>query len=175
MSHYRRLLIPGGTYFFTVRLEDTASALLVQEIDLLRDAVRLCRKQRPFFIDCAVVLQSRIHMIWTLPDGDAAYSDRWRQIKSTFSRHVPPPPRLCRSKARRGEKGIWQRRFWEHAMRDGADLALHRAAILTAPVRAGLVARPGDWPHSSIHRDGADALANLPPDYLDRLSSVGWV
>ncbi len=153
MSAYRRLSVPGGTYFFTVRLQDRASRLLVERVDLLRAAVRLCRHRWPFEIEAAVVLPDHLHMIWTLPCGDAGFSRRWRLIKATVSRHVPPPAMRSRSMAGRGEKGIWQRRFWEHLIRDEADLAAHRAYLLAAPVRAGLVARPQDWAFSSIHRD----------------------
>ena len=92
MTNYRRLFVPGGTYFFTVALADPSSTLLVEQVDLLRHAVRLCQKQRPFEINAAVILPSQLHMIWTLPSGDADFSARWRSIKSTFSRHVPPDP-----------------------------------------------------------------------------------
>lgn len=165
MAKYTRFEVPGGTYFFTVRLEDRRSDLLVREVALLRAVVRSCQVRDPFAIDSAVILPDRLHMIWTLPPGDAAYSARWRQIKSTFSRHVPPPVHVCPSKVRRGEKGIWQRRFWEHLIRDREDLARHRSLILTAPVAAGLAACPQDWPYSSVHRDGYD---------LQRAPALGW-
>ena len=159
MSRYTRLVVPGGTYFFTVRLEDRASDLLTREVDLLRASVRATMVRRPFRIDAAVVLPDRLHMIWTLPAGDGAFSERWRQIKATFSRHLEPPERVCRSKVARGEKGIWQRRFWEHLIRDAADHAMHLRLIEEAPVAAGLCARPQDWPFSSVHRGGGAARA----------------
>ncbi|WP_342068672.1 REP-associated tyrosine transposase [Yoonia algicola] len=151
MSNYRRLRVPGGTYFFTVRLQDQRADLLVSQIDLLRDAVRLCRKRWPFEIDAAVVLPNKLHMIWTLPDGDADFSKRWRLIKSSFSRHAPAPTYIPDSHRKRGEKGIWQRRFWEHLIRDEDDMALHLHLIRSAPIHAGLVKRPSDWPYSSLH------------------------
>ncbi len=153
MSQYRRLLVPGGTYFFTVRLEDRGSRLLTDRVDLLRAAVRLAQKRWPFVIEAAVVLPDHLHMIWTMPDVDTDFSKRWRMIKSTFSRHVDGPEQISPSKARRGEKGIWQRRFWEHLIRDDLDFEAHRAFALSAPVQAGLVARPQDWALSSVHRD----------------------
>jgi putative transposase len=153
MSHYTRLVVPGGTYFFTLRLEDRTSRLLTERVDLLRAAVRLAQKQWPFRIEAAVVLPDHLHMIWTMPDTDGDFSKRWRLIKSTFSRHVEGPLEVSRSKARRGEKGIWQRRFWEHLIRDELDFEAHRVFALTAPVQAGLVSRPQDWAHSSVHRD----------------------
>ncbi len=151
MSNYRRLLVPGGTYFFTVRLHDQTSDLLVSHIELLRNATRLCRKSWPFEIDAAVVLPNKAHMIWTLPEGDADFSKRWRMIKSTFSRHAPQPDYVPPNHARRGEKGIWQRRFWEHLIRDDDDLATHMHLIRSAPLHAGLVSRASDWPFSSLH------------------------
>lgn len=153
MSRYVRRRVPGGTYFFTVRLQDRGSRLLTDRIVLLRDCVRLCRNRFDFTIEAAVVLPDHLHMIWTLPAEDDDYSARWRMIKATFSRHVERPATICLSKLARGEKGIWQRRFWEHLVRDQADFDLYRAYALTAPVRAGLVPRPQDWPYSSIHRD----------------------
>lgn len=152
MSDYRRLYVPGGTYFFTVRLQDPTSDLLVRQIALLRDATRLTMKRFPFAIDAAVVLPAKLHMIWTMPADDADFSKRWRMIKSGFSRHVPSPVHIPRSHVQRGEKGIWQRRFWEHLIRDADDLLLHQHLIRSAPVHAGLVSRPGDWPHSSFAR-----------------------
>ena len=168
MSHYTRLVVPGGTYFFTVRLQDRRSGLLTQRIDLLRAAMRLTQKQWPFTIEVAVVLPDHLHMIWTMPDTDGDFSKRWRLIKSTFSRHVDGPDTVCPSQARRGEKGIWQRRFWEHMIRDDLDFAAHRAFALCAPVQAGLVARPQDWAHSSFHRDvrrgqGLPAMSGYGP------------
>lgn len=153
MSQYTRLVVPGGTYFFTVRLQDRHSRLLVNRVDVLRAAVRLAQKQWPFVIEVAVVLPDHLHMIWTMPDTDADFSKRWRLIKSTFSRHVQGPIDVSPSMARRGEKGIWQRRFWEHLIRDEVDFEAHRAFVLAAPVTAGLVAKPQDWAHSSVHRD----------------------
>lgn len=151
MSEYIRNAVPGGTYFFTLRLQDQSSDLLVREIDLLRSATRLCMKRWGFEIDAAVVLPSKLHMIWRLPPGDADFSKRWRLIKSTFSRHCPAPAYVCPSRKARGEKGIWQRRFWEHVIRDKADLQLHRHLIAAAPVHAGSVKRPRDWAYSSVH------------------------
>ena len=150
MSNYRRRFVPGGTYFFSVHLRDQQSSLLVGQIDLLRAATRLCKKRWPFDIDAAVILPNKLHMIWTLPPDDAAYSKRWRLIKSTFSRHCPAP--ASDLNLRQGEKGIWQRRFWEHHLKDADDFEAHRQMILKAPVQAGLVRHPQDWSYSSIHR-----------------------
>ncbi|MFN3663201.1 REP-associated tyrosine transposase [Yoonia sp.] len=160
MSKYIRRHVPGGTYFFTVCLQDQRSDLLIRQIALLRDATRLCQKQMPFRIDAAVILPAELHMIWTLPDGDSDYSGRWRMIKSTFSRHLPIPATRTRVQARRHEKGIWQRRFRKHVIRDESDLALHMHLIVTAPLRAGLVRRAGDWPYASWHHR-ADTIPRI--------------
>ena len=168
MSCYRRMFVPGGTWFFTVRLANRRSDLLVREVDLLRDCVASAKARWPFAIDAAVILPDHLHMIWTLPDGDADFSKRWRLIKSTFSRHQPPPETLRDSHLRKGDKGIWQRRFWEHLIRDDRDMVAHRRLIHEAPVRAGLVPRPDAWPYSSIHRDGRPGPVTPPvgPGYV---------
>jgi putative transposase len=163
MSQSIRRHVPGGTYFFTVRLQDQRAGLLTAHIGLLRDAVRLCQKQSPFHIDAAVILPAGLHMIWTLPAGDADVSARWRMIKSTFSRHLPVARDLTEVQKRHGEKSIWQRRFWEHLIRDEADLALHMHLIFTAPVRAGLVARATDWPFASWHQRRANTFRTIAP------------
>ncbi len=152
MTAYRRRFVPSGTYFFTVNLADPTSNLLVERVDLLRAAVRLCKKNQPFEINAAVILPSTLHMIWTLPEGDSGYSARWRHIKSTFSRHVPAAANRCASMRARGEKGIWQRRFWEHQIRDQDDYALHAHLIATAPLKLNLVRNPADWPLCSAHK-----------------------
>lgn len=153
MSQVRRLVVPAGTYFFTVRLQDRQARLLTAHVDILRRAVGLCRQRWPFEIETAVILPDHLHMIWTLPAGDGDFSKRWRLIKSQFSRQMDAPDAVRPSLRRRGEKGIWQRRFWDHLIRDDADFEAHRAYALTAPVRAGLVGQPQDWVLSSVHRD----------------------
>jgi putative transposase len=162
MSNYRRLSVPGGTYFFTVRLQDQRSDLLVSHIDVLRHATQLCLKQWAFRIDAAVILPNKLHMIWTLPDSDADYSKRWRMIKTTFSRHVPAPDYVPPSHQRRGEKGIWQNRFWEHPIRDEEDLALHMHLIRSAPIHAGLAKGPSTWPYSSFHKSRRSRAVLVP-------------
>jgi putative transposase len=152
MSNYRRFTSATGLYYFHARLADPRSDLLVKHIQHLRACVRLTRQSLPFDLVEAVVLPDQVHMIWRLYGDDQDYSNRWRKIKSAFSRHLPAPPDLSDVQKTRGEKGIWQRRFWEHCIRDQADLLAHRDYIWRSPVAAGLVARPTDWEHSSIHR-----------------------
>ena len=145
-------LRPIGKLFFTVRLQDRHSNLLVQEIERLRHATRKTLNAMPFEIDEIVVLPAAIHTIWTLPEGDAEFSKRWRMLKSQFSRGLPVVEVGGPSDFKPYNKGIWQRRFWEYHLRDDEDLEAHRQMIHFAPVQAGLVKRPEDWPHSSIHR-----------------------
>lgn len=152
MSNYRRPRITGAPIFFTVNLAKRNSYLLVREIDRLREAVRITKRERPFDIDTWVVLPDHLHCIWRLPLGDRDYATRWRLIKSRFSRGLPPG-HLRQSHIRRQECGIWQRRFWEHHIRDEADYQAHLRYCCFNPVKHGLVERPEDWDYSSIHRD----------------------
>ncbi|MBN8988076.1 MAG: transposase [Rhizobiales bacterium] len=151
MPQYRRAKISGFTFFFTVVLADRSSALLVEQIDRLRTAYRLTRERRPFKTIAICVLPDHIHAIWSLPEGDADFSTRWSLIKSGFSRGLQDRSRSP-SKIVKREKGIWQRRFWEHAIRDAADLERHVDYIHFNPVKHGHVKRVVDWPHSSFHR-----------------------
>lgn len=152
MSDYRRPSVPGASIFFTVALEDRGSDLLVREIDALRDAVSITRAERWFGIDAWVVLPDHLHCIWRLPEDDADYSVRWRLIKARFSRAMPKG-RVRQSHILRRERGVWQRRFWEHHIRDDADWQAHVRYCWMNPVKHGLVERPEDWPWSSYHRD----------------------
>lgn len=163
MSNSIRAKAPGGTYFFTARLHDRNSDLLVREIDCLRRAMRLTMSRHPFQIDAIVVLPAVIHTIWSLPPDDAEFSNRWGMLKSLFSRDLPAPAYRTQAQVKRGEKGIWQRRFWEHLIRDADDLAAHRQMIHSAPVQAGLVAHPGDWTWTSLHRDLAQRHRDANP------------
>ena len=125
MPDYRRNRVAGGTYFFTVNLRDRRSDLLVSEIGVLRDAVRETRALRPFHIDAWVVLADHMHCLWTLPPGDADFPFRWRMIKARFSRGVAHPKDRPASLVGKREAGIWQRRYWEHTIRDDQDYAAH--------------------------------------------------
>jgi putative transposase len=112
MLNHRRAFVPGGCWFFTVHLLDRRSHLLVDQIDTLRDATRCTQERFPFSIDAMVVLPSHMHAVWTLPPDDADFSLRWRQIKVRFAKSIPPGERLTAVREARGERGIWQRRFW---------------------------------------------------------------
>ncbi len=152
MPNYRRPKITGASIFFTVALADRRADLLVREVDILRRAVGRAMAERPFHIDAWVVLPDHLHCVWTLPAGDADFSTRWRIIKSRFSRAIPKGVLRASHEVRR-ERGIWQRRFWEHHIRDDTDFVNHVRYCWINPVKHGFVERPEDWPHSSVHRD----------------------
>lgn len=152
MSRYIRPCVPGASVFFTVALSDRSARTLVAHVDALREAVSVTRAERPFRIDAWVVLPDHIHAVWTLPEGDAEYSVRWRLIKARFSHGLPAGP-LRPSHAARQEHRIWQRRFWERHIRNEADFAAHVRYCWINPVKHGFVERPEDWPYSSVHRD----------------------
>ena len=114
MTNYRRNLVPGGSYFFTVNLLDRRSTLLTDHVQLLRDAFRYTQLNHPFAIDAIVVLPDHLHAIWTLPEGVSDFALRWRLIKAAFSRALPSGEYVSRSRATKGERGVWQRRYWEH-------------------------------------------------------------
>jgi putative transposase len=100
-----------------------------------------------------VILPDHLHAVWTLPAGDSNYSERWRLLKYYFSRDLGQRRPRSDSKIAKRECGIWQRRFWEHTLRDEADYAAHVRYCWSNPVKHGLVKRASDWPYSSIHRD----------------------
>jgi putative transposase len=152
MTNYRRNFVPGGGYFFTVNLADRRLRLLTDHVALLRAAFRETRAGHPFSIEAIVILPDHLHAIWTLPDGDADFSSRWRLVKSTFSRGLAYGERISSSRVGKGERGIWQRRFWEHTLRDESDFARHVDYIHFNPVKHGHVRRVSDWPYSSFHR-----------------------
>jgi REP-associated tyrosine transposase len=162
MVYYRRALVPGGTFFFTVTLADRRSSALTDNIAALRMAFRVARGERPLVIEAIVVLPEHLHVVMTLPPEDSDFSGRWRRIKSLFTRQiVGAGAALARNQ--RGEYGLWQRRFWEHAIRDEKDLRRHVDYIHYNPVKHGLVSRVIDWPYSSFHR--YVRLGFLPDDW----------
>lgn len=163
MPDYRRLRIAGGCYFFTVNLADRQSSLLTERVDDLRDAVRRVRALAPFRIDAWVVLPDHMHTVWTLPEGDDDFPRRWRAIKDLISRRLDPGEPRSPSRAAQGERRVWQRRYWEHAIRNDRDFTAHVDYVHFNPVRHGYVGHPGDWPYSSFHACVATGL--YPSDW----------
>jgi putative transposase len=152
MPRYIRAHIPGGTFFFTVALLERRRRLLTEHIDALRAAFASVKARRPFTIDAAVILPDHLHCIWTLPENDTDFSIRWHAIKSTFSRSLPKEEALSARRVVKGERGIWQRRFWEHTIRDDEDFARHMDYIHYNPVKHGHARHVFDWPYSTFHR-----------------------
>jgi putative transposase len=171
MPNYRRAFIPGGCWFFTVNLLERRNSLLVDRVDALREAIEWTGERYPFVINAIVVLPDHMHAMWTLPPGDADFSTRWRLIKWRFARAIPKQERLSRVRKARGERAIWQRRFWEHLIRDDRDYTRHVEYCYINPVKHGLVRRVCDWPHSSFHRDVRDGL--FPIDWAGEVEPVG--
>jgi putative transposase len=162
MVRYRRNFIPGGTFFFTVTLNDRKSSSLVDHVEELRAAFRVTRAERPFTIDAIVVLPDHLHVTMTLPTADSDFSGRWRRIKSFFT-HRLAESGVPLSRNSRGEFSLWQRRFWEHTIRDEGDFERCANYIHFNPVKHGLVSSPTDWPYSSLHRYIRAGL--LPADW----------
>ncbi|KAF1709340.1 transposase [Pseudoxanthomonas kalamensis DSM 18571] len=149
---YRRSHQPGGTYFFTVNLADRSRTLLTDHVDVLRAVTRRVKQAHPFDILAWVVLPEHLHAVWTLPEGDGDCATRWMLIKAGFSRRLPKDEWIRASRRRKGERGIWQRRFWEHLVVDEDDLQRHVDYVHINPVKHGHVSRASDWQYSSIHR-----------------------
>ncbi len=173
MPEYRRNRVPGGTYFFTVNLLDRSSDILVTHIETLRASVRDTLLRAPFHIDAWVVLPDHMHCVWTLPPGDDDFSGRWRALKKAFSKTIAPAEHRSARRQRRGERGIWQQRFWEHTVRDEADYATHMDYVHFNPVKHGYVQHTAEWPYSSFRRAVKQGLYpadwNIaPPDASSR-------
>ncbi|WAJ69158.1 REP-associated tyrosine transposase [Catenovulum adriaticum] len=160
---YRRVYVAGGSYFFTVNLQDKKSQLLVEQVDLLRESVRWVKQRKPFRIDAWVVLPNHLHAVWTLPKNDTDYSGRWREIKKRFRHNLAKAQVLPGANAQLINRPIWQKRFWEHTIRNQADFNHHIDYVHINPLKHGLVKQVKDWPYSSFHR------AVLLGDYL-----VNW-
>jgi putative transposase len=169
MTSYRRNFIPGGCFFFTVNLADRRLRLLTEHVDALRSAFRETGQRHPF--RCRRHLPDHLHAVWTMPQGDRDFATRWRLIKSTFSRNFAVDEPISASRAAKRERGIWQRRYWEHTIRNEEDLARHIDYVHINPVKHGLVKRVRDWPHSSFHR--MLKLGIYPEDWAGDLAELG--
>lgn len=141
MSIYRRAVVPGGTFFFTVNLAERQSTLLIERIDLLRAAYGKVMRELPVATMAICVLPNHLHGVWKLPPDDSDFSTRWQRIKSYFSQALPTHAKRSESKQHKREKGLWQRRFWEHQVRNEIDLERHVDYIHYNPVKHGLVRR----------------------------------
>ena len=157
MSDYRRAYVPGGSFFFTVVTERRAPIFRTETArTILGSAIRHCRRKWPFRLDALVLLDEHCHAIWTLPAGDTRYSARWGFIKKEFTQVWLALEGLEQSRSesrlKQRRRGVWQRRFWEHALRDDNDYARHFDYVHYNPVKHGYVERVRDWPYSTFHR-----------------------
>ncbi len=175
MPNYRRAPIAGGTFFFTVVTYRRRPILTDPQVrSALRNAVALVRQEQPFVVDAWVLLPDHMHCIWTLPRGDANFSRRWGRIKAVVTKQLSTGERRVPSETgRRWEGTIWQRRFWEHRIRDSRDLRHHMDYVHYNPVRHGLVSCVAEWPFSSFHRLCREGVyphdwGGLPPETPDR-------
>jgi putative transposase len=151
MRTYVRTRVTGGTYFFTVNLaERHGNTLLVDRIDVLKRALQQTRQDHPFAVPGFVVLPEHLHCLWRIPTGDDDFPMRWRLIKSRFSRSLSAGERRTHSRANKNERGIWQRRYWEHLVRDDADFQRCLDYIHYNPVKHGHAVHAMDWLHSSF-------------------------
>ncbi len=157
MPRFTRAFAPGGTFFFTVVTHRRSPLFAAQEArTFLRRAMDAVRAHRPFQPDAMVLLPDHLHCIWTLPPDDTDFSTRWRKIKETFTReHLAAggaESRVSDGQQRKGLRGVWQQRFWEHTIRGETDFERHMDYIHYNPVKHGQAACPHDWPWSSFHR-----------------------
>lgn len=157
MTNYRRNFVQGGTFFFTL-VTHRRNPILTTRLarNTLRKAFQSVRRGRPFIIDAIVLLPDHLHSVWTLPANDADFSTRWRQIKSLFTRQwlQQGGREAAQSQSRqlKSERGIWQRRFFEHTCRDENDMKRCIDYLHVNPLKHGLVESVKDWPWSSFHR-----------------------
>ena len=152
MPDYRRYRVPGGTYFFTINLLERRADLFVRHIEPLREAVKCTRAGRPFHIDAWVVLPDHMHCVITLPPGDDDFSNRIKAIKIRFAQALMPTEWRSSIRMAKGERGIWQRRFWGHAIGDEGDYARHMDYVHLNPVKHGYASVVAHSPHSTFRR-----------------------
>lgn len=158
MPNYRRAYERGATYFFTINLQDRRSSLLTDNVDLLTSAFKTVKNSYPFKIDALVVLPEHLHAVITLQDNQYDFSILWRYIKGEFSRSIKDSQQISQTYQARRERGIWQRRFWEHKIRNQKDYETHINYCYYNPVKHGYVLNVAEWKFSTFHRDVAKGL-----------------
>lgn len=149
---YRRVHVPISSYFITINLADRNSSLLSHRINELRQSMVWVKTRHPFRLEAVVVMPNHLHFLMRLPEGDANYSQRISLIKGDFSKRIVKIEDISASRKAKRERNIWQRRFWEHWIRDERDFEFHINYIHNNPVKHGYVRRPSDWKYSSIHK-----------------------
>lgn len=157
MSDYRRYFVAGGTYFFTLVTYGRRPIFANDSArKILGSVMRSAAAEMPFETVALVLLPDHLHALWSLPPGDDDYSQRWKTIKDGFTTawlaSGGTEAMVTPSQRHRGHRGIWQRRFWEHTIRDETDLENHADYIHYNPVKHQLARRPADWQPSTFHR-----------------------
>jgi putative transposase len=157
MPEYRRMQAPGGTFFLTLVTYGRAPLFrAATAVELLRNVMAGVRSERPFEILGAVILPDHLHFLWELPPNDTDFSSRAGLIKARFTKALLGGAAAgtpeCPSRLRHRERAVWQRRFWEHTIRDDEDLDAHMDYIHYNPVKHGVAACAHAWPYSSFHR-----------------------
>jgi putative transposase len=175
MTTYRDNRVPGGTFFFTVRLLDRGSTLLTDHFPAFGEAMRQARIRKPFHVDAWVVLPNHAHAIWTLPPGDHDCASRWRAVKIAFSKALH---KTLGDGA--GDRSIWERHYRACRVGDDDDYARLINYVHDNPMRHGLCQHPAEWPWSSLHRfvaaGFAPPMAPLPgPPWIPRPGQPGTV
>ena len=170
MVNYRRDFTQGGMYFFTLVLQDRSKDYLVRYIDLFRVAYTETLERYPFKSIAICILPDHIHLIMQLPENDDNYSARIAFLKTKFTQKLPLHCKQPNeSQQKRREKGVWQRRFWEHLIRNCEDLSNHLDYIYYNPVKHGYVISVKDWQYSSFHRDVKKGI--YPEDWGSNISN----
>ena len=175
MSNYRRVVLNGGTFFFTVVTYQRSPIFEnVAMINKWKCAVKTVLAKYPVTIDAWVLLPDPMHFIWTLPGNDNDYSKRIGLIKSTFSKSLSPQHTASQirtaSRTKQRESTIWQRRFWEHQIRDEHDYRNHIDYVHVNPLKHQCVNRVKDWPHSTFHRYVRQGI--YPPNWCGDITMV---
>ena len=157
MPNYVRAKFEGGYYFFTVVAYHRAKLFSTELArSCLKQAIHKTQERLAYESVAFCLLPEHLHCVWKLPEGDANFSKRWSSIKGHFSREYlrsgGQQGQVPASRKRKGEACIWQRRFWEHRIRDEKDLQRHVDYIYYNPVKHGLVQQVEDWPWSTYHR-----------------------
>jgi len=168
MPSYIRWYSPGGTYFFTLVTENRAPLFAAEATHpVLRSAIDRCRSRYPFEVIAMALLPDHLHLLMKLPDDDHDFSVRLRWIKSNFTSSYlaaggSEQPRSD-SRVDHGNRGVWQRRFYEHLCRDEFDVGRHVEYVHFNPVKHGLASCPHGWRASSFHR--WVAMSDYPRDW----------
>ena len=181
MSDYRRIKTPGGTYFFTV-ITHLRRPILTSEVirQALREGIQRARQTLPLKIEAWVLLPDHLHAVWTLPPEDNNSGARWaiikRQVSRRYNNYWDGLPKLSDSQRKRRESGVWQRRFWEHQIRDDLDFQRHMDYLHWNPVKHGYVRNVADWPFSSFHRLAAAGIypVNWGSDPVDETEIINF-